>query len=307
MASIIKDKGRWRAFVFKHGIRRSKTFDTKREAQAWALRQEAELDGLALGAGRTFAALAQAYLKRVTPTKRSQRWESNTIARLREQIGDDTPLASIDSVRIGLWRDDRLLTVSGSTVQREANLLRNMLKVASEEWKWYVGDAFLGVRLPRHNPARTAIWPWQLIRRVLRAERRGKTAQMQRAFLISLHTGMRLQEVLQHEYDAERGVIVLRESKTGAAEIPVTRRARRHLPTEPFTVGSKEGSALFSKLIDQLLIDGLTFHDARATALMLMSRRMDILTLSRISRHRDLRILSNTYYREKPDAISRRI
>ncbi len=68
-----------------------------------------------------------------------------------------------------------------------------------------------------------------------------------------------------------------------------------------------EGSALFSRLLSELLIDGLTFHDARATALTLLSRRMDVLTLSRISRHRDLRILSNTYYRETAESIARRI
>ena len=55
---------------------------------------------------------------------------------------------------------------------------------------------------------------------------------------------------------------------------------------------------------DELLIDGLTFHDSRATALTLLSRRMDVLRLARFSRHRDINILMNTYYRATAAQIS---
>ncbi len=54
-------------------------------------------------------------------------------------------------------------------------------------------------------------------------------------------------------------------------------------------------------------IDGLHFHDARAEALTRLSRRMDVLTLSRISGHSDLSILSNTYYRESAADIAARL
>lgn len=35
-----------------------------------------------------------------------------------------------------------------------------------------------------------------------------------------------------------------------------------------------------------------------------IAKRVDILTLSRISRHKDLRILSNTYYRATAEEIA---
>lgn len=307
MASITRFGNRWRAFVYKHGLRKTKVADTKREAQAWALRTEAELDALAAGGGRTFAALAGDYLRRVTARKKSASWESAAVARLRLQIGDSTKLTTIDSALIGRWRDRRLQTVSGSTVQREANLLRNMLRVARDEWRWEVPDAFRGVRMPSENRPRQALWTWPLIRRVLRAPRTGKTAEVQHAFHIALHTGLRLKEVLQHEYDPARAVIVLRDSKTGAAVVPVPSRARRLLPAQPFTVGANQASVLFSKLTRELLIDGLTFHDSRASALTWLSRRMDVMTLARISRHKDLSLLLNVYYRESSEDISRRI
>jgi integrase len=309
MASISKHRDGWRAQVYRHGQRASKVLPTKREAQAWALRKEVELDAFAAGGGRTFADLAGEYLRRVTPGKRSVTWEERAVARLRGQIGDRVLLVDLDSAAISRWRDARLETVSGSTVQREANLLRNMVRVARDEWRWQVADGFRGVRMPAHNAPRRPVWTWQLIKRVLRAPRTGKTAEMQRAFRIALHTSLRLQEVLTHEYDAVAGVLVLPRSKTntGPERVPTTRRARRILPTTPFTVRPNEGSVLFSRLCRELLIEGLTFHDARASALTWMARRMDVLTLSRISRHRDISLLARVYYRETAEQVSARV
>jgi integrase len=65
--------------------------------------------------------------------------------------------------------------------------------------------------------------------------------------------------------------------------------------------------ALFRKYRDQLLIEGLTFRDTRATALTLLSRRVDVLTLAAVSGHLDLRTLREVYYRERPEDIAARI
>jgi hypothetical protein len=56
-----------------------------------------------------------------------------------------------------------------------------------------------------------------------------------------------------------------------------------------------------------LLIKGLEFRDSRATALTLMARKMDILTLARISRHKNLDLLRSTYYRETAEEIAARL
>lgn len=310
MAYIRPYKGRYRAEVQKHGHRATHMADTKREAAAWALKKEAELDALATSGGKTMQAAAAHYLATVSIHKADPEWERRRLDFMVEYFGPKTPLAKIDSDRISDWKNWRLETVSGSTVQREANLLRNLFSLASEEWRWIARNPFKGVRLPKENPPREAVWPWQLIRRVLRAPRTGKTAEMQRAFRIALHTGLRLQEALLGVYDPSRRVIVLPKSKGNGSvpvPVPVTRRAARILTTEPFTVGANEGSTLFCNLCDELLIEGLTFHDARATALTLLSRRMDVMTLARISRHKDLRILLNTYYRETADQIAARL
>lgn len=306
MAYIAKYKDGWRAQVYRHGSRASFVAPTKREAAAWAVRKEDELDASKAGKGRRLSAAIAHYEKTVSAHKRSPEWEKRRFAAVLEHFGD-VPLSRLDSEAIGKWRDARLETVSGSTVQREANLLRHLFTLACDEWRWIDRNPFKGVRLPKHNPPRHQVWTWQLIRRVLRAPREGKTAETIKAFRIALHTGLRLSEVLAGRYDPARRVFELERTKTGGrVSVPVTRRAARHLP-QAFTVGANEASTLFSKLCAELLIDGLTFHDSRATALTLLSRRVDVLTLARISRHRDLKILLSSYYRESAEQISARI
>jgi integrase len=301
-------RGGWRTEVQRNGQRLSKTFKTKREAQAWGIEQEAS--SKALGKGwRTFGQAVEAYQASYTDKKPSAAWERNTLARLVAAFGEDTPMGTIDQPRIAAWRDERLKTVSGSTVQREANVLRHLFHVARDEWHWIHASPFQGVKLPAENRPREAVWPWQLIKRVLRARRDGKTAEMQRAFHIALRTGMRLSEVLTAKLSG--GIALLPKDKMtqdGPVKVPLTRHGRRLLAgSAPFTVDPNEGSVLFGKLCRELLIEGLTFHDSRATALTHLARKVDVLTLSKISRHRDLRILQNTYYRETPEQIAARL
>ena len=121
-------------------------------------------------------------------------------------------------------------------------MLRNLFTVARNEWRWIDHSPFQCVRLPRHNAPRRQVWTWPLIHRVLRAPRTGKTAEVQRAFRLALHTELRLSEVPAGQYDARRRVVELARTKTGGRVlVPVTRRATRWLP-QTFTVGANEAS-----------------------------------------------------------------
>lgn len=307
MASIRKYRDKWRAEVQRHGIRASHLAATKREAQAWALAKEAELDRLKGSGGKTLGDAVADYVKTVSQTKSKPEWEEKRFQAFMDYMGEKVPLSSITSADIGRWRDFRLQTVTGATVQREANLLRNLFTVAMDEWRWIESHPFRGVRMPEQAEARRQVWGWRQIKRVLRAGREKKMGEVVRAFHIALHTGMRLAEVLTGTYDAKRRVYVLERTKTGGyVEVPLPRRALKLLPAT-FTVGPNEASVLFTKLRRQLLLDDLTFHDTRATALTLLARKVDVMTLARISRHKDLSLLLNVYYRETAESISARL
>lgn len=302
------EDGRTRVHVAKNGLRKSKIFDTKRLAQDWAKRLELSIVEKKVS-GKTFRDLSTDYLQKVTPNKRGKEWEERRIGYFLEHFGD-TPLDDIDTPEIAQWRDMRLKTVSGSTVVREANILRAMFNVAVDEWRWLERNPFKGLKLPKENAPRQAIWTWQLIKRLLRAKTSGKTREVVEAFHIALRTGMRLQEVLAapENFDAKRQVVTVKTK--GAAqgeEIPVGRIASKLLKRKPFTVSPNEASVLFSKLCRAQMIEGLTFHDARATALTLLAKKVDVFKLARISRHKDINLLHRVYYRTTNDEIARMI
>ena len=309
MAYIRKVKDKWRAEIERNGIRSSKVHDTKREAQAWALEQEATAKRARAGGNKSFGDAVDKYIQAVSSTKDGEVWEVRRLHAMRDYFGKDAGLLDIDAPQVSAWRDARLQTVSASTVVREANLLRNLFNVARKEWKWMDHEPFMGVKLPKENAPRHQVWTWPLIKRVLRAPRVGKTAEMQAAFHIALRTGMRLAEVLQapENFDAKRQIVTIKTKTEAMARIPIGRIAAKLLQRQPFTAGANEGSTLFSKLCRELLIEGLTFHDTRGTALTHLSRKVDVLTLAKISRHKNLSLLSNVYYRETADSIAARI
>lgn len=312
MAYISKHKDGWRAQVARLGIRKSAVFLTKTEAKDWATRLEAEITSGKLKKQDkvfTFSDAVDKYKKEVSPKKDGSPWELRRLDVMQDHFGGSTTLSDIDTPQIAQWRDARLKEVTASTVVREANLLRNLFNLARTEWKWMKHYPFDGVKMPKENAPRTALWTWPLIRRVLRAPRTGKTAEMQAAFHIALRTGMRLQEVLAAPgaYDPKTRVVTVKTKTEAAAKIPIGRIAAKLLERPPFTVGANEGSVLFSKLCRELCIEGLTFHDARATALTHLSKKVDVLTLAKISRHKDISLLSNVYYRKSASDIAKMI
>lgn len=310
MAYIRKWRDGWRAEVQKNGQRTSKVLPTKREAQQWALEQEAQAKSIKHG-WHTFAQAADRYEAEVTPTKKGAKWERSRLGRLRQHFGS-IRLGELDAPHIAAWRDTRLKTVTPSTVVREANLLKHLLKIARDEWRWMNDDPFKGVKLPAENEPRHQRWGWRQIRVILRVGQVSgeKTREVSEAFHIALRTGMRLQEVLAAPaaFDKTKRVVTLSSTKTtGRVQIPVSRKAAKLIDRPPFKVGANEASTLFSKLCKKAGIEGLTFHDSRATALTLLSRKVDVMTLARISRHNDLTLLQRTYYRESAAEIAARL
>lgn len=310
MAYIRKIPSGYRAEVQRDGQRASKVFPTKREAQAWAMSAESNIKALRTASAKTFGNAADRYSREVSANKKGRKWEDARLLVAVAHFGEHTHLKDIDAPEVSAWRDKRLQTVSASTVVRESTLLKHLFHVARDEWRWIDHDPFRGVRMPKENDPRHQRWGWKLIKRVLRAPREGKTAEMQAAFHIALRTGMRLSEVLiaPQNFDKSRQVVVLPDTKPGRREeVPIGRIAAKLLDRPPFTVNPNEGSTLFSKLCRQLLIEDLTFHDTRGSALTWLSKKVDVMVLARISRHRDLQILMDHYYRVTPSEIAKRI
>lgn len=298
--------GAWRIQLKINGQKLSKTLEKKRDVEQWALEQQAKGKRVK-GGWRTFKDAAEKYMEEVSSKKHGEKWERVRLMTFIEHFGK-IPLGELDSPDIAKWRDSRLKSVSGSTVVRESTLLKHLLAIARDEWRWMDHNPFRGVKMPSEAEPRHARWRWNQIRKVLRHARAGgpKMREVADAFHIALRTGMRLQEVLAapQGFDKDRRVVTLSRTKTGRAIVPVGRIAAKLLERPKFTVGANEASTLFARLTKQLMIDGLTFHDSRATALTHMAKKVPVEILAKVSRHRDISMLVRTYYRPTPEEVA---
>lgn len=298
--------GAWRIQIKVNGEKLSKTLDSKRAVEQWALEQQAKGKRLK-GAWRDFRAAAEKYRDEVSSAKRGEVWERRRIEAFMAHFGD-IALGEIDAPQIVAWRDARLRKVSASTVLRETNLLKHIFATARNEWRWMEEDPFKGVKMPSAPAPRSVKWGWRDIRKILRHAQAGgpKSQEVGAAFHIALRTTMRLQECLAapQGFDKARRVVVLKQAKTGARVVPVGRIAAKLLDRPAFTVGANEASTLFAKMTKQVMIDGLTFHDSRATAATHLAKKVPVEVLAKITGHRDVAMLVKVYYRPTADEIA---
>lgn len=329
MAYIRKSGDKWRAQIERQGVRKSATFRTKAEAVLWAHAEESAIidESRATYPRKTLADAIDRYKRDVSSKKQGERHEVLRLDAFARDFPDLVGKQLIDVRTADLvdWRDARLRQVSPGSVQRTVNTLNNLFRVAWKEWQWCGGNPFEGMKAPGDNPPRTRrIAPGE-VKTLCRwlGYRTGQkpTTKMQEtalAFLVSLRTGMRAGEVLQlgaDRVDLDKAVARVAHKTqhlTGRPrEVPLSRQAVRLLrpvmDNRIFTITSASLDALFRKAKANTLIQDLHFHDARAEALTRFARKVDVLTLARISGHRDLKILMDHYYRESTEDIARRL
>jgi integrase len=327
MASVGKHGRGYRAQVYVGGRRASKVFRTQREANAWAAQMEEQL-AAAPADRHTLRDLIDDYVDKVMSKKRGNVHEERQAKAFLRDFGwlADKRLAELDTPDFARWRDERLQSVSDATVLRNLNWLRHAFRIAREEWRWMTGNPLTGLRIPRNPAPRTRRVSPAEVRALCRVldYRPGKAPQTKSqevalAFLVGIRSGMRAGEILSlssGNLDLRRRVASVAHKTqhlTGKPrDVPLTRHAVRLLAPvaqleQCFTISSAVLDTLFRKARDRLLIEDLHFHDSRAEALTRLARKVDVLTLAKISGHKDLRILQNAYYRETAEQIAARL
>ena len=222
----------------------------------------------------------------------------------------------------------KLKPLKSASVLRDVAWLKAAVLKARGEWGLMpkTANPFEDFETPKNSILRDRVWSWREIRLFVRStgyrlgtHPRNKTEELGLALLIACRTGMRSKEILQIGKSAFlAGGSVLRVShkmqyKDGKPrDIPLFPSARRlfkpFLEVEKlFSIDARSRDALTRDVIKRLMLENLHFHDTRGTALTHMSRRVDVLTLARISGHKDINLLYNRYYRERAEAIANRL
>jgi integrase len=322
--------GRWAVQIQIAGVRESGTFDTKREADAWAARRSMELrDGKLSGdkdTRKTLRDALQRYAKEVSPTKKGWRWEILRLAAFEQSDHALLPLAKrIDIVAasdLGRWRDYRLLSVSRGTVLREMGLLSAVLECARREWGWCKTNAVHDVRKPAQPDHRERIISGVEIRKMLRqlgwpqkaAGVRSVSSAVAVCFFVALQTGMRAGELCSVRWgDVHADFLRIQAGKTGRRDVPLSQSAARAVEimrgwddSLVFGLKSQTLDALFRKARARAGLEGFTFHDSRHTAATRLAQKLHVLDLCRMFGWKNTsRAL--TYYNPRAGDIARRI
>ena len=321
MATISRKNSGWRVQIRRKNINKSKTFRTKAEAQAWANAIESQI-----AAGEysdvpdiTFADLIHKYVREITPAKKSARHETLRLNRMA-----DMPIGKVRLVDLCLkdfehWRDDRLKTVSPASVLREINTVSNIITVAVEQWQYLKKNCIKGLAKPTGIKERTRRYSATEIERLIfvsgydfRYPPHNVINRVGAAILFAIETAMRAGEICNATWEnlnLKQRLLHVPTSKNGyPRDVPLSSKAIEiinHLAQVKtadddhiFRLKSRSLDAVFRQIKDKAGLEDsdLHFHDTRREALSRLSKKVDVMTLAKISGHRDIKILLNTYY-----------
>jgi integrase len=230
------------------------------------------------------------------------------------------PIGELSAGDLASWRDRRSAEVGANSVLREISLLSAVLTQARREWGLIATNPMSDVRKPKKPAPRDRLPQPDELERLAHAagdDLTTATARAFHAFRFASETAMRAGEIVgltRDNLDLDNKVAHLPMTKNGhARDVPLSSAAVDLIGQLPpdldpvFGLTSRQLDVLFRKIKSRALVDGLTFHDSRAAALTMLSRKVDVMTLAKISGHRDLRILQNVYYRETAADIAARL
>ncbi len=333
MATIQKHPSGWLARVRRAGINRSATFKRKVDAEAWAYKIELDIQtGVAGGiVARSFAELIERYRREVIGRRENGRADGLRLARfVREDPLAAVSLPNLGPEHVAAWRDRRLAQVSAASVRREWTTLSAACSLAIKEWRWLRLNPFSSATRPDNPPPRSRrLKPDEIDRLWLACgydyDRPCVTdqARVGAALLLAIETALRAGELCAlrwDDVDTARRVLTVQAVEVGARKtgtgriVPLSRAAlavlehlRRNDNERVLGLSAPSLDALFRKAKARALIDDLHFHDSRREALTRLAAKVDVMTLAKISGHRDLRILQSVYYAPDMAAIAARL
>jgi integrase len=298
--------GRWWVQIEVAGQRESGTFDTKREADAWAQRRSTELREMKTSPTGDFKTLQQAlreYADKISPTKRGGDKEIIRLNAFEGMAHQPMPLkkkvTAITSDDLTAWRDARLKVTARGSVLRDMTLLSHVFEIMRREWKWITTNPMRDVSRPQEPDHREVIIYGPQVRKMLRqlgwkgSKQPVRTVSQAVAvcFLVALMTGMRAGELCALEWgDIKEHHARLHTSKSGKGrDVPLTPTAKRTIELMRgfddvlvFGLTAQTLDALFRRNRDRAGLEGFTFHDARHTAATVIAQKVHVLDLCKI-------------------------
>ena len=302
MATIRQRNERWQAIIKRKGYpTQSKSFDLRKDAEKWARQQERALD-----AGQwidhteahktTLDDLLERYAREVSIKKRGYQQEVLRIGVIRRSSLVKYSPPAITGRMIAEYRDKRLGTVSGSTVNRELALLGHLFTLAMREWGIALHSNPVSlVSKPANNEARDRTLTYAQRGALIASCGQCHSPWIKPLVVFALETATRRGEILSLTWDkvSLENCVALVSGKTGPRKVPLSpacvealRGLPRSLDGRVFPVTVETLKQAYARAVVRAGIADFTFHDLRHDALTrLAGMGFNILELRAISGH----------------------
>ena len=325
--------GKWQAIVQKTDpykkelIRKTQSFLTKAAAEKWATDIEYHIERgdlkKTIHAAKTVTDALDRYERKVTLNKACAKWESKKIKYLKTLPIAKIKLSELTREDVSDWKDFRLKSIQGESLLREWTVLNSVLNYVIEDLGWFEKNPMRSVRKPPKGDPRDIVFldnDLAVARHVSGYhEDEPPEKVMPRvcaALLFGVETAIRSTEMTKITWDMvlpDRIRLpkeITKEKKKRT--VPLSPRAQ-HLVQQFYSV--KKDNTMLRLTPDQISsnfrnirikgnLNGLTFRDSRATALTRLSKLYENpMELAKISGHRKLSTLLNTYYRPDEDDL----
>lgn len=317
MASFVK-RG---AYQFQALIRRkgyptqTKTFETLREAKAWAHIIESEMvrgvfTDRAEAESTTLGEALERYKREKTSNKRSPKQEEKRITAWRKHPLSKRSLASLRSQDFATYRDERKkLSVGGNTIRLELAVISHLFTIARKEWNIPVENPIRNVAMPELPEARSRRLMGDEEKRLLDTCRKSrKRIWLVAAVELAIETGMREGELLTVEWQqlnlSQRTALLERTKNGSKRTVPLSAKAIAILESLPRSIngrvlGGLSGvdalSHLFGGICKTAKIPDLHFYDLRHEAASRLAPFMPVQTLAKVMGWKTLQMAMRYY------------
>ncbi len=311
MATITKRATGYQAQIRRKGFPTiSKLFRTRRDAEVWSRLYESEMDSGTYvdrteAERTTLAEILERYRREITPLKKSAANEAGRIQRfIRDELLCKHKTTALTGKLLSEWRDRRLQEVSGSSVNRELNLLSHVINTARREWGIHINNPVELIRRPRHNKPRerrlSADEETKLLHELGTTTRNPWVKPM---VIFAIETGMRRGEMLAliwSNVDLQKRIARLVDTKNGEGRsVPLSLKATALIDSLPrsidgrvFVTTEEAVKLAFARAVERARIDDLHFHDLRHEAVSrLFEKGLNVMEVASISGHKTLQML----------------
>lgn len=315
----------WQAQIRRAGFPpQSKTFETRKDAEAWARALEREMDtGEFIPRGEaartTIKALARMYEDERVEKMKHPRQESSRLKVAVARFGD-YHLSAVTSAMLSEWRDELGKTLSAQTVHHYVGVVGRLYKFAEKDKgiPLPLGNPVKGVRMPSIKNARDRRLEAGEEEKLMTALEKSRSKSLKNAVVFAIETAMRRGEILSltwENVDLKRRVAHLPETKNGESrDVPLSSKAVALLKSLPrpinggrvFPVTETAITEGFERAAHSAGLADIRFHDLRHEATSRLAERLQMHELAKVTGHKSPRMLLR-YYHPRAEDLARKL